>query len=1071
MSDFHFFTEPSKLNIQILGQEYGAIDENQFRLGNIFSSSASTNPKAFAVSDGLILVQKIDGINKYNIVLKPTQQPDLNFPKIDFIIYKGIKKESLIDGTKVADPTANDLTNTIHENANLWYQNAGETMPASEPAANTSLGLIYDSNATEQEYKLENSDSLNKAFYSNNPVTLPFVSSGDHIGDFDKSGDFGIVIIFEKIGFDPTFKLARELDSILSFAALPGNSSNAEIFRRKHHKEDILSFIDGAAFFGSYFNLGLNVYDGNNFINRVEDELYTEVISKFFNKNKIYIDIRNETNDSFNYYENYDDVIKWSLDDTDVLTNVDYYRNFDWPCLIINDGTSNSEFDPINTEKVIKLAIVAGDNTSPLFYYKKAYKEKLGLLLPEGTDSFLTPLIQEDIIRIEDLIVPRSSDRLISNYYQIRVIKKLSLENNPNSLGYSLNKEVYLDTLFPLFDLIIPFDYSTGKSYLKLYYDSNFIDKASINSSNYTANIGIAKDNDSYTFIAYPNKYNLNIKANIDDKITLSSLEGSTDSLFLLELDKLVDSVKLVRSNFLIGGVEYGFLKFIEQEVEKQTEKFTFNDVTIISLSNQQYQTLLQLKQQEFPEDYKVYLSIENIENAIDDNGVSYSKFECKLTGLVENAGEIEVHSASPSTPIVLYTDTKIKGSEYVRNYEEKIGYENFQSGNIRYEDYFIAKQPDIKYVANEFIDNLNNINASTTYILGAIKSLIKDSASLLWTNAIDTVQAPPPNNSDPDDRPLYWARLKMAVALKKHPYFLGDIDSNSQVIFNSELDVMLTLFEEKSRNYTGVNFSNTPSGAKKILITGFDPFQLNLDIQTQNPSGISALSLHNKVISDNLGNNAFIQTAIFPVRYFDFDKNVVENLIEEYLINNSIDMIVSLSLNGSKKYFDLERFAGKFRGGFEDNLNIGNSSNLLVQLSNGDEFYETTLPTEKIVTAQVANNFNINDISNQKIFYDQSYSTLNGNQRSHVTIDNAQPNTNIDSFSITEINGNSQTGSGSNYLSNEIFYRIARKRVGVGSNVKTGHYHIANQNTAGWDLQSVLEEVENALIRSLDGI
>ncbi|PKP24772.1 MAG: hypothetical protein CVU03_10870 [Bacteroidetes bacterium HGW-Bacteroidetes-2] len=477
MSDFHFFTEPSKLNSQTSGQEFGAIDENQFRLGNMFTSSASVNPKAFAVSDGLILVQKIDGVEKYNIVLKPTLQPDLNLPKIDYIIYKGIKKESIINGTKVAVSTNNDLTRIIHENAILWYQNEGETMPSSEPAADTSLGLIYASNASEQEYKLENTDSLNKAFYSTNPVTLPLVYSGNHIGDFDKSGDFGIVIIFEKIGFEPKFKLARELDSILSFTALPGNSSNADIFRRKHHKEDILSFIDGAAFFGSFFNLGLNVYDGNDFINRVEDGLYTDVISKFFNKNKIYIDIRNETNDSFNYYENYDNIIQWSLDNTDTLTDVDYYRNFGWPILSINDSDSNSEFDITNTDKIINISLPRGDNESPLFYYKRVYKNSLGFLLPEALESFYSPPVVDDNLTMESLTAPKSVDRVSANYFQIKFIRRVILENDESNdfprQGYSLFKRSYLDNLFPIFDMSIPF---TNENYtnLKLFYDSSF---------------------------------------------------------------------------------------------------------------------------------------------------------------------------------------------------------------------------------------------------------------------------------------------------------------------------------------------------------------------------------------------------------------------------------------------------------------------------------------------------------------------------------------------------------------------------------------------------------------------
>ncbi len=384
----HFFTEHSKLDTQSPGQEFGAIDENQYRLGNMFSSSATEDPKAFAITDGLILVQKINGADKYNIVIKPTQQPDLNFPKIDYIIYKGIKKDSIIDGTKVADENNNDLTKSIHESAQLWYQNEGIPMPGTEPAADTSLGLIYDASASDQDYQLQDTDSLNEAFYSNNPVTLPFVFSGNHIGDFDKTGDFGIIIIFEKIGFQPTFQLARELESVLEFDPLDPGATDADIFKRKNEKEDILCFIDAAAFFGSFFNLGINVHEGSDFELKEGDDLYSEVISKFLNKNKLYLDIRNGYDDSLNYYENYDNTIQWSLDNTDTLVNVNYYRNHGWPVLVINDDSSNSEFDPNNTEKVIKLAFPKGDNENPLIYYKKAYKEELGLELPERENIF-----------------------------------------------------------------------------------------------------------------------------------------------------------------------------------------------------------------------------------------------------------------------------------------------------------------------------------------------------------------------------------------------------------------------------------------------------------------------------------------------------------------------------------------------------------------------------------------------------------------------------------------------------------------------------------------------------------
>lgn len=1029
----HFFTEPSKLDTQSSGQEFEAINENQYRLGNMFSSSATEAPKAFAVTDGLILVQKINGTDKYNIVLKPTQQPDLNFPKIDYVIYKGIKKDSIIDGAKVADQNNNDLTNSIHKSAELWYENEGIPMPSTEPAADTSLGLIYDASASDQDYQIQDTDSLNEAFYSNNPVTLPFVFSGNHIGDFDITDDFGIVIIFEKIGFQPTFQLARELESVLELDPLDPSATDADIFKRKHEKEDILCFIDAAAFFGSFFNLGINVHEGNDFELKEGDDLYSEVISKFLNKNKLYIDIRNGYDDSLNYYENYDNTIQWSLDNTDTLVNVNYYRNHGWPVLVINDDSSNSEFDPNNTEKVIKLAFPKGDNENPLIYYKKAYKEGLGLELPEGKDIFLTPVIQNNLIKTDAFIVPKSSGRLISNYYQIKLIKQIDNTHSQSTNGFPPERVSFLDALFPIFDMQIPFDSSTNKSYLKIYYDANFADKTYINSSNSTANIAIAKDNISVSFVAFPNKYNLNYRANIDDKIPLSGMEGTINSLFLLELDKRVESVKLVQSNFLINGTDYGYLKFIEQEYpnETQIEKYTFDDVSILSLTNQQYQELLQLKNQEFPDDYKVYLSLDNIDNDIDDNGNSYTKFDCILTGLKDDgSGNIISHSAIPSPAITLYTDKKISGAEYSRNYEETIGIGYDLDTNINNEDYFINKQNSVRNVVDDFINKINNIDSSSGQVYQAIRALVNSKGAELWQIAVQTVQA---NPSQPDDRPLYWGRLKMGVAIKKHPYFRGDIDANSDIIPSSQLDEIIKLFEEKSRNYIGVNFSGIPSGVKKVLIAGFDPFSLEGNEAQWNPSGIAILALHGTTI-----NNASIQAMIFPVRFKDFDMGYVEQYIYPHI--QDVDLIMTISQGLFR--FDIERFAGKKRSDTStDNLNISGISptfylplnNIITPVSDPSllsEFLETTLPLSSMIPGT---------LGNTKVVYNQSYlSNLS-------SLPYSLPNSGITNLSGPAAGEIAVEGSGGDYLSNEIFYRVCvlRNFLNLDAILKSGHLHV----------------------------
>ena len=122
-------------------------------------------------------------------------------------------------------------------------------------------------------------------------------------------------------------------------------------------------------------------------------------------------------------------------------------------------------------------------------------------------------------------------------------------------------------------------------------------------------------------------------------------------------------------------------------------------------------------------------------------------------------------------------------------------------------------------------------------------------------------------NENKPDDRPLYWSRIKFISLLKS----LGRTSR-----FSSSLPHLINLFEEGSRNYTGINYSSVPKDCKKILITGFDPFLMNSkdypgkhNHRQSNPSGCVALALHNTYTPNRTG---YIQSMIFPVRYSDFD-------------------------------------------------------------------------------------------------------------------------------------------------------------------------------------------------------
>ncbi len=122
MSDYYFFTEPDKLNSQSTAQEFGAVNVNEFNVGNSFSSTS--DPKAFAITNGMVLVQEITGVTDVvNLILRPLDQPDPDMPKIGYYFYQGIKKSSLIDGANVAAPANNKLTEQIWDSFNLQSAN------------------------------------------------------------------------------------------------------------------------------------------------------------------------------------------------------------------------------------------------------------------------------------------------------------------------------------------------------------------------------------------------------------------------------------------------------------------------------------------------------------------------------------------------------------------------------------------------------------------------------------------------------------------------------------------------------------------------------------------------------------------------------------------------------------------------------------------------------------------------------------------------------------------------------------------------------------------------------------
>lgn len=448
-------------------------------------------------------------------------------------------------------------------------------------------------------------------------------------------------------------------------------------------------------------------------------------------------------------------------------------------------------------------------------------------------------------------------------------------------------------------------------------------------------------------------------------------------------------------------------------------------------------------------------------------------------------------------------------------------GTDTVRGPNKPIEDYFIAKDrlgassgDRMEALVNDFVTGVNAIPDDTT-APAAIESLVNNyGPKILQRARLICSQSGFPYA---DDRILYWARIKMQSNMKNHPYFLHAPKQRNR---------LEKLLETKSRGYDAATFS-AAGARKKVLMTGYDPFKMDANIRRSNPSGAAVLALHGDVSAG--GMDFCIQTAIFPVRFADFDHNpppdvgtgVAESFVERfinpghpgYIAAEEPDMILTLSQADPFEFW-VDRFASRTRGPVSDNMSV--SGLPFPETVPGDQFYETTLPEQKLVPVG-------NQAGVFKVFYNNvfEYKWNNAGKEvkgeylpkhqadntirkiedplhpdhaedpghpEHATLHGSVPTalTNTTTPKKTEITA--VKGSGGHYLSNEIFYRVSRLRTLYNPTMKTGHYHLPKiQHDHGKSafvsavngsvktsedfradlVRQLIEEIRNALVRA----
>ncbi|MFG2182488.1 pyroglutamyl peptidase [Streptomyces abikoensis] len=290
-----------------------------------------------------------------------------------------------------------------------------------------------------------------------------------------------------------------------------------------------------------------------------------------------------------------------------------------------------------------------------------------------------------------------------------------------------------------------------------------------------------------------------------------------------------------------------------------------------------------------------------------------------------------------------------------------------------------------------------------------------------LWRRAVDRAQGRGPDAGElsrDDDRPLYWARLGMTRALREwRPAF--PLPERRRAALEAAVE----------RSSRGQDSIELPAGGtvKRVLITGFDPFQLDSDIRRSNPSGAAALALDGTVIDTPAG-PARVEAAVFPVRWADFADGTVERTLLPYFRPGprQVDLFTTIS-QGRPGRFDVERTNGAWRGGYPDNARLSRTETVPVPpgvptVTPQPQWTTTTLPYAAM-TATTTGPFPVHD--NTSV--------------TEIPAGGTEPVARPDGPTP---GSTARAGGGGDYLSNEIAYRATLLRDAVGLKVPGGHLH-----------------------------
>lgn len=1102
---------------QTASQAFGPVDAdpaNRYRVTSLFTAPADV--KAYAAVRGLVALQRNPANGStINLIVRPLDQPIPGFAAIRYFVYRGIRLTDYLNGPndeKIASSPQFPFLAAVR--ATFLKQNNGVTdMPAAV--------FGYDP-ATQQA-----TDSLDALFFREGPMQLPVVQSGEQLGWFDHAG-FGFEIVAEEGEAVRTLAWARKASYEVDVTSLAAGS-----FARRLAQEEILGFLDPAAFYGLHVAKGGVVRAPGN-AKWEGNDVYTNVVDRFFSKQRLYLDVRSENGSSFDFHGNYG-AIQWGLDPAAATSQP--YATSGWPIVFLDQNAWGAAVGDFN---VLHLRLPLANNVEPVLYAAH------GQILTGATDGSFVRGEQlvtqgQPSTNAVGFLVPTTTGAFkngvawILRLFYGRLFPATQTVPIPASV---LKTAKYTDNVFGPIDRAPSW---SGQAPLRWTTTQNerYVDGPGWRQM---MQCGLALDTGTQRVLLHATATARDFVVDPAQPIEFAPLRGmpagvSRKASFFAE-PGLFGVYDLVFDQTHDGNATVRTL----QLAQSPARGYAPTSALLLGLTKPEFDSLVALAPA-LDKDYLRTLALSD-ETPIADPDRPATRYAVGVQGLTSAAGTFDGASSSVQVYSVdglffaskAFADAEPLPIEYARNYEEGLGARDWPQQErkiasvdqkditIKNADWrdevhvgtklhllkagvvdqtftalFVAKNGDdtiitldaappaaaasakaitfVQKVEDRMIDldqadpilGLPTMRTLVDAFVNAVEAIPNDASA---KNAIaakiddqggkilDRARALAKNDrphAETAERALYWARLRMSVALKSHPLCLASIAARNELVAR---------LERKSRGYD-VSFAAVD---RKILLLGFDPFDLHLDLAHSNPSGAVALALHDALVSAP-GKSATVSSVILPVRYRDFDADVVEDFVNPLLTaQGAVSMILGLSEHAFPRY-DLLRIAGRRRSGYYDNDRMTAAPRSLGDDATHDDFYESTLPAALLVPGGP---FLTPPDAAQKLFFDQAFVAEGGKSFAHAADPDAAAgaNANQPAYTLASITGRGLEGSGGDDLANELFYRIARSREALPGSTKppTGHLALPDPRALSVGIAAVIAEVEKLLQRWLAG-